>query len=232
MYVQSNFSPIYNNHGEISGVSCFGRNITDIQNLNQQLEESKGEMTDILESITDAFFALDNAWNFVYINKEAERLLQRSRQELIARNIWECFPDAVHLEFYTAYHKAVRTRERAHFEAYYPPLKTWFKVTAYPRARGLSVYFQDVSNEKRLLETLMQQNIELREIARIQSHELRGPVSGIQAILNILDWENLGSEDNAEVLSYLKEAADKLDTVVHTIVAKANKVSSLEKPVG
>lgn len=102
----------------------------------------------ILESITDAFFALDANWNFSYVNQEAERMLMRSREELIGRNIWVEFAPAVDTVFWHEYHRARREGVAVHFETLYPPLNTWFAVNAYPSADGLSVYFQDVTARK------------------------------------------------------------------------------------
>jgi PAS domain-containing protein len=36
------------------------------------------------------------------------------------------------------------------FEVYYPSVKIWFKVAAYPTQVGLAAYFQDVTQEKEL----------------------------------------------------------------------------------
>ncbi|PJF28851.1 MAG: hypothetical protein CUN52_11365, partial [Phototrophicales bacterium] len=49
---------------------------------------------EIFERITDAFFALDAQWRFIYMNHEAENLLQRRAQDLIGKNIWDEFPEA------------------------------------------------------------------------------------------------------------------------------------------
>jgi len=100
----------------------------------------------ILESIPDAFFALDTEWRFTYLNAQAEALLERSCDELLGQNVWDEFPDAVSLDFYEKYHEAVRENEATCFEAYFPPLDTWFRVHAHPHAGGLSVYFDDVTD--------------------------------------------------------------------------------------
>lgn len=99
----------------------------------------------ILERITDSFYALDTEWNFNYINEKAALMLLRSRDDLIGKNVWDEFPDAVELPFYEQYHKAVREQVVTNFEAYFPPLDAWFDVTAYPSNNGLSVYFQNVT---------------------------------------------------------------------------------------
>ncbi len=110
--------------------------------------------TDVLESITDAFFALDDAWQFTYLNEQAEALLQRPRDELLGRNVWDEFPDAVDLDFYEQYHRAARTGERVQFEAYFPPLETWFQVNTYPFEDGLSVFFDDITDRRAAEEAL------------------------------------------------------------------------------
>ncbi len=104
---------------------------------------------EILESITDAVFALDKKWRFTYLNSEAERVLFRSREELLGKNVWEEFPEAVGSTFYQEYHKAVKKRVTVQFEEYYPPLEAWFGVKAYPSEVGLLVYFHDVTKRKR-----------------------------------------------------------------------------------
>ncbi len=98
-----------------------------------------------LGSISDAFFALDRAWRFTYVNDRAEQVLFRGREELLGRNVWEEFAPAVGSTFDVMYHRAVETGEVVTFEEYYAPLETWFEVRAYPGPDGLAVYFQDVS---------------------------------------------------------------------------------------
>jgi two-component system, sporulation sensor kinase A len=103
---------------------------------------------EILERITDGFYALDTSWNFTYVNKEATRLLFRSRDDLIGKNVWQEFPEAVNLPFYEQYHKSIQLQIPVKFEAYFSPLKRWFDVRAYPSTNGLTVYFRDITLEK------------------------------------------------------------------------------------
>ncbi|MDR4947859.1 PAS domain S-box protein [Neobacillus cucumis] len=112
--------------------------------MNTRLEENY----EILERITDGFFAVDSLWNFTYVNKEATRLLFRSRDDLIGKNVWQEFPEAIDLQFYQQYHKAIKEQVPVIFDAYFSPLQTWFDVRAYPSSNGLTVYFRDVTLEK------------------------------------------------------------------------------------
>jgi PAS domain S-box-containing protein len=112
-------------------------------------QEEGARVVRVLESMNAAFFSLDRQWRFVYVNAEAERLLQHSREELVGGSIWELFPAAVGSDFETNYRGAAETGEEQVFEAYYPaPLDSWYEVRAWPSTDGLSVYFLDVSERK------------------------------------------------------------------------------------
>ena len=103
----------------------------------------------ILESITDAFYAFDRDWRFTYVNRKAEELMGRRREELLGNNVWSIYSDAVGSDFYAAYHRAMDGREVVSFEAFYPPHDRWYELHAYPSEGGISVYFRDVGERKR-----------------------------------------------------------------------------------
>ncbi|MFD4706422.1 PAS domain S-box protein [Gottfriedia sp. NPDC058432] len=112
------------------------------------MSNTKENAYEILERVTDGFFALDVNWNFTYVNSAAARLLFRKRDNLVGKNIWSEFPEAIELVFYNHYHRAIREQKPVLFEAYFPQLNMWFEVKAYPSLNGLSVYFQDISDRK------------------------------------------------------------------------------------
>ena len=114
-----------------------------------EAERERREKTTILESITDAFFALDRDWRFTYLNAEAERVLQRPRTALIGQCVWTAFPEAVGSPFEHAYRRVVTEQVTVDFDACYPPLDIWVGVRAYPTADGLSIYFRDITERKR-----------------------------------------------------------------------------------
>jgi PAS domain S-box-containing protein len=103
----------------------------------------------ILESVTDGFYAIDRDWRFSYVNAQAEQMLQRPRQEMLGKNIWEAFPEAVGGTFYRVYRQAMEDGRFASVEDRYAPLDSWMDVRVYPSAAGLSVFFQNVSERKR-----------------------------------------------------------------------------------
>ncbi|MBD2018839.1 PAS domain-containing protein, partial [Leptolyngbya sp. FACHB-36] len=126
-----------------------------------EAEAAGDRVTSILESITDGFFALDHDWRFIYLNSQAEMLLHKNRQELLGQVIWEAFPEAVYLTFYTEYHRAVSEQVSVKFETFYAPLDHWVEVDAYPSKEGLSVYFRNI-NQRKQAEAILQQTLTLQ----------------------------------------------------------------------
>jgi len=139
----------------------------DSEAARQAAETERSRTINILESITDGFYALDQAWRFTYLNRQAEPLLQRSRSELLGQNIWDEFPAAVNSIFYQEYHRAIAERISVEFETFYTPLNAWFSVHAYPSSEGLSVYFQDITQRKWAEEELQRQQLRLQLLAEI-----------------------------------------------------------------
>lgn len=121
-----------------------------------QLRESNGRITNILESTTDAFFALDHHRRFTFVNQRAEEILQQPREELLGADVAGVFPESSDSRFYDECRKAARSGKEVHFEELYAPLGKWFEVHVYPYEEGLAIYFQDltkrVEGERRLRE--------------------------------------------------------------------------------
>jgi diguanylate cyclase (GGDEF)-like protein/PAS domain S-box-containing protein len=126
----------------VGGVLVTSRDVTERKEAEEALRKSEAEIFSILESITDAFFALDREWRFTYINSQAEVLFSKRREDLIGERIWE---DPT---FYPKYRRVVAEGKTARFEAYYPQSEAWYSVRAYPSESGISVYLQDVTQRK------------------------------------------------------------------------------------
>jgi PAS domain S-box-containing protein len=122
--------------------------------VEHQHEEGANGDNGVLESITDAFVAVDREWRFTYLNERATLALRRTRAELLGKNMWEEFPEALGLPAYREYHRAMTSGNSVHFEEFNPWLGIWVEVHAYPSESGLAVYFRDISERKQAEERL------------------------------------------------------------------------------
>lgn len=128
--------------------------IQDVSALREAQVHARGldaRLARTLDSVTDAFYTLDRDWRYTFVNREAERIQQRTRAELLGHSVWEVFPEAIGTIFDTEFRRAIETGEAAVFESYYPPLDLWVAVRAHPSDDGLAVYFLDI-NERRAAE--------------------------------------------------------------------------------
>lgn len=116
----------------------------------EALRASNARTSRILASITDLFYQLDCEWRFVDVNRQTEVHLGMSREQLIGRNFWEVFPQAVDTPIYEHFHRALDQMMPVHFEVP-SKLKPGFRFDAhiYPSRSGLTVYLSDISERKR-----------------------------------------------------------------------------------
>ena len=109
---------------------------------------------EVLERITDGFYALDQEWRFSYVNETAERILGRSREELVGKCIWDEFGPALETPVPAAFHRAMAEGITTSVDFYYVPLSAWFELRAYPSPNGLSVFFRDITARRQLEQEL------------------------------------------------------------------------------
>lgn len=142
----TNLPLVINN--EVIGIHVIARDITEAAGAKEMVQGYNDRIYAILESITDGFFAVDQEWVITYWNKEAERMLGMPKEDALGENLWEVYKDAIPLKFYSEYHRSVSENVAVRFDEYFPPLKLWVEVSAFPSKDGLSVYFKDISFRK------------------------------------------------------------------------------------
>jgi len=184
------------------------RDRTSRKLAEEALRQSEARGASALESTTDAFFAVDPAWRLIRVNRQAERLWMRHREDFLGRNLWELFPEDVDGPFYRLFEQAISTGAPAHLEEFYShsPCDRWFEVHAYPSPEGLAVYFRDVTARRRADEkikrTLQEKEVLLREV----HHRVK---NNLQMICSMLHLQERNLHD--ETLLYtLRECRERV----------------------
>jgi PAS domain S-box-containing protein len=108
------------------------------------------DAVEILESITEGFFTLDRQWRFDYVNRSAYGILGRDPGTLYGKVLWEAYPGLEGTEFERGYRRTMEQREKSSFTAFYPLQERWYEVTTFPAPEGVSVYFRNVTEQKKL----------------------------------------------------------------------------------
>jgi PAS domain S-box-containing protein len=123
--------------------------------LRAQIEAQRREVAEqarrtrqILERITDGFFALDRSWRFTFVNPIAEQMFGREQGSLLGERLPDIYPELVDSPPYAALADALERGEPASVETLFGPARSWLELHIYPDAEGLSVYFHDVTVRK------------------------------------------------------------------------------------
>jgi PAS domain S-box-containing protein len=181
--------------------------------IAEKLMVSNKKVTSILASISDAFISVDNNWLLTYINKEAIQLsglFNMSPEGLIGRSIWELVPESIAAKLYDRLNEAMHSQERVHFQLEVANAEhTFYDVNAYPFFDGLSIYFRDITETKRL-EKEMTQIDRLNTVGKLAAgiaHEVRNPMTTVRGLLQVL----AAKEECAKYYEYFPLMISELD---------------------
>lgn len=197
-----------------------------VKQAEQEARKAFQEKETILESIGDAFYAIDPDWKVTYWNQQSGGLLGVSREEILGQDLRELFPDAG--DFFQHYYTAIAEKRDLTFEEYFERTQSWYEVTVYPSAAGLSVYFRDITPRKNAELQLRQLNRDLQHYAEellaankgmeqfsyIVSHNLRAPVANILGLGDMLRQEGLLPELKERLQEELVTSVGRLDMVI------------------
>ncbi|MES2265176.1 MAG: PAS domain S-box protein [Bacteroidota bacterium] len=81
----------------------------------------------------------------------------------------------------------------------------------------------DITRQMQYTQAIEKQNEQLREIAYLQSHIVRAPLSRILGLVNMLKTSP-DKQSETEIIEYLDTSAKELDEVIRTIVNKTDGV--------
>jgi diguanylate cyclase (GGDEF)-like protein/PAS domain S-box-containing protein len=140
------------------------RDVTESKRIQAELQKSKDALASVLESIGDAFFALDRNWRATYVNLKTARFLGHEQDKLIGQIAWEAIPELQGSMVMERYKEAMETGEPVFFEAYWTPAAAWVEIRAYPHPDGLSVFFHDISERRAAEEFVRESERKFREV--------------------------------------------------------------------
>jgi len=149
IHVTANVVGIFNASGELVQVKGYVFDDTERKKTEQELVYNYRQITEILDSIKDVFFALNPYWNFIYLNESAAEYLGKDPEDLIGQNLWSIFPEFEDTVYEKAFRRAMDKKELQHFEAldiYNEDHLIDFSV--YPSSEGISIYWQDITKRK------------------------------------------------------------------------------------
>lgn len=209
--------PVFSNSGNIDQVQlCFslegenGRGKTQFESEiepnsilnNYSFKEYDIKGQNVLGSITDGFFLLNNSEEITYWNKAAADMLQIPGENILNQKYLKIFSILSEPGLKLKFQEAQRSKEKASFEYYFTRLDLWTDINIYPWKDGFSVYFKDISGRKKLYEEVRIAH----ERFKLVSKAIREAVYDWDIASNSIEWsdsyyELYGFEREGELLS-------------------------------
>ena len=199
-------------------ISVAERQIRELGERNQArvaLLESSRTMANILENTTDGFFAVDSEWRITHFNARAEVMLGRIRAEVLGHKLWEKLPEQGGSVFEAHYQRVMAEQIPQEFEASDFSGKLWYEVHAYPSNGGVSVFFRDISERKKIeSDRLTTSKLEsLGTLAGGIAHDLNNILTVISGNIGLAQIE--AAPDSGGLLGYLSKAGQAAQHAAH-----------------
>ena len=167
----------------------------------------------IVERVSDAIVSINQEYRCTYLNKKAEKLLERSEAELRGQTIWKAFPKTVDTIAEDKIKKSLTEQTQTSYERYNTELDRWFEVRIYPSNDGASILFTDISDRKqREIElTRYEQIVENLPVAVGQNElEADGEFSFVNsAMVEMFDAESKTEAKNHSVQDLCADPSDR-----------------------
>jgi PAS domain S-box-containing protein len=217
-----------------------------ISYLLDAMKTSKRRISGIVESISDGFAVFDPEWRILYVNVHGSEMARIPARELIGKNLWTMFPEAVGTEFWLRMHEAMREQRPLHFENTDLDGQRWFEHTAYPSPEGLTLYTRDITDRKKaradleaataqiermnaelelhVQERTAQLNATIKELEAFSytvSHDLRAPLRAIDGFSRLLfeDYYDKLDSEGRRLLEVIRNSTVKMGNLVDGLLA-------------
>ncbi len=227
----SELFPIMDADSAIEYVVGVSKDITELKMKRDQIAASEQTLQSIINSSDNVLIYMSNDFTIRYANRRAQEHARKlfGRAFSIGEKLTDYYPKA---ERERALAHALQLREQKQTISHehqltYPDGEThWFLRRYYGvfdekgELMGIVIASINITNRKEQELQIQKQADSLREIAKIQSHEIRRPVANIMGLTDLIDLNSKTREENEQILQYLRLSAQELDGMISRIVDK------------
>jgi PAS domain S-box-containing protein len=217
------------------GIICYFIDITLQKKQQLDLLANEIKLKAILDSTTDINILLSADLKILNFNRTADLLSKEyfNAELHIGANFNKYVPKELEHYFKEHFERAL-SGEKLTTERPVALLNNevlWFEFLYYPvysevgDMLGVAMNITNIDARKKAEMKLLQQYDRMREIAYLQSHEARAPLSNILGLINVLMLytEKTNDPEILQVLELLNVSATRLDAVIQRIVSNTRQ---------
>lgn len=193
-------------------------NIERFKNIIK-IKESEQLYNDLFELSPQPIFVIDaETHRILDVNQACEKLYEFKKEELLNEPIKIIFKDE---ESIFDNHETIitQTHRKKNKEKIITEVK--YNKIIHNNKEAIIIVSNDITKSIEHLKEIENQNEKLKDIAWIQSHIVRAPLTNIIGLLKIINETNAVTDE--ELLSYLNQSVEELENSINEIVDKTHQ---------
>ncbi len=203
---------------ELNSVTLYKSIVYNIERFKNiiKIKESEQLYNDLFELSPQPIFVIDaDTHHILDVNQACEKLYEFKKEELINQSIKTIFKDEEsifdnHQTIITQTHKK-KNKEKIIAEVKYNKI-------IHNNKEAIIIVSNDITKSIEHLNEIESQNTKLKDIAWIQSHIVRAPLTNILGLIKLINETN--SVNDIELLNHLNQSVLELDNSINEIVNK------------
>ena len=216
-----------------NGLSVYFKNITHQKLDRQQLIDSEKRYSDLFQLSPLPKWVFDlKSLRFLDVNLAAVKHYGYSHQEFLSMTIFDIRPSSEEERLKKVLHQSKRkkkfiyqglfTHQKKNKELIRVSIQS--ALVNFKGHKAKLVIANDITDQEKYLHAIEQQNQKLKEVAWIQSHVFRAPLTKIMGLTDIL--RSTDEQERTLAIDYIQEAAQELDHAIKEITDRS-KTNSL-----
>jgi PAS domain S-box-containing protein len=142
---QTTLTPMKDAAGRVFRILGSSRDVTEQKHRAGELAESQDRLRSVLSSITECYCALDQDYRITAINAAAARWLGAAQDDIVGRSYWGLVSPSSRCGQVVLQAAAEKGHVSVELQSSVR-CGHWLEYNIYPSARGLSIYFRDITD--------------------------------------------------------------------------------------
>lgn len=216
-----------------------GIDVTSKIEMERNMEASEKKLNALINNSDDIIWLIDKQGNIITANgafkTKIKQLVGLDLQEPFTINVHELPASGFTKNWLSYYNRSLQgehlsveeeinnraTNQKEYFEIIVTPI-----VLDDGELLGVGCFARDITVRKENENMIKQQVTTLKEIAWMQSHEVRKPLANIMGLADLLKKQTQETTPDNQLFVYMEESCNELDSIVKKVVKYTSTIDS------
>jgi PAS domain S-box-containing protein len=221
-------TPLMEDDGTVGGTLLTHTEITDRKNAEQTIRKREQDYSNLLETMNEGLAYLNHEGKLKFANRKFEQLTGFSLEESLGKHLpGQIFPESL-MKVLLEENSTYSADNPQHYQYEIPVTgKVGNKIFCMIGCSvtldeqnqfiGLLVTYTDITDRKKTEEKLQVAQRELNTFIYRSSHDLKGPLSSILGLINVIEKEE-NITANSPCVKMIRQAATRLDRALNEML--------------